>query len=63
MEPQKANSFWQSRVGSGQPPVILFLHMASSVKHSLKFLPVPHTTPVIGSHIAITAVKLTLGVN
>lgn len=31
-----ANSFWQPGVGSEQPPVILFLHMASSVKRSLR---------------------------
>lgn len=31
----KANSLWQPGVGSDRPPVILFLHMASSVKPSL----------------------------
>lgn len=30
------NSCWQAAAGSDQPPVILFLHMASSVKHSLQ---------------------------
>lgn len=32
----EANSFWQQGVGSEQPPVILFLHMGSSVKRSLR---------------------------
>lgn len=31
-----ANSIWQPGGGSEQPPVILFLHMASSVKRSLR---------------------------
>lgn len=31
----EANSLWQAAAGSDQPPVILFLHMASSVKHPL----------------------------
>lgn len=33
--PAGKNSLWQAAAGSDQPPVILFLHMASSVKHSL----------------------------
>lgn len=41
----KANSFWQPGAGSDPPPVILFLHMASSVKHSLTFLPAPPPPP------------------
>lgn len=59
----KANSFWQPGAGSDPPPVILFLHMASSVKRSLTFLPAPlspllhpHATPAIGSPVVVTAV-------
>lgn len=59
----EANAFWQPGVGSDQPPVILFLHMASSVKHSLTFLPEPHAAPAIGSPGATAAVRLTHSVN
>lgn len=55
----KANSLWQPGVGSDQPPVILFLHMASSVKPSLR---IP-AAPAIGPSAAITAVGPQLSVN